>query len=342
MSEVTEPTTPRPTTPRPTTPGNTEADADLARNDPQPVLRIWQELGLPGLVDVHTHFLPESVLRKVWQYFDMVGGADSPYNLGQAWPITYRYSEPERLATLRNFGVRTFTSMVYPHKPAMARWLNDWSAGFAAHTPDCLHTATFFPEPDAAAYVPEAIEAGARIFKAHVQVGAYDPRDPLLDPVWDSLTQSGIPTVIHCGSGPAPGPFTGPEPITAVLERFPRLPLIIAHMGMPEYREFLSLAERFERVHLDTTMSFTDFVERLTPFPADAKGRLRDAGDRILFGSDYPNIPYTYHHAVEAVVNLELGDEWLRGVLHDNARRLFPLPTDRVPGTESIDNTLSH
>ena len=35
--------------------------------------RFWERLGLPGLVDVHTHFMPERVLRKVWDYFDGLG-----------------------------------------------------------------------------------------------------------------------------------------------------------------------------------------------------------------------------------------------------------------------------
>lgn len=30
---------------------------------------FWRRLGLPGLVDVHTHFMPERVLSKVWGYF---------------------------------------------------------------------------------------------------------------------------------------------------------------------------------------------------------------------------------------------------------------------------------
>ena len=33
----------------------------------------------------------------------------------------------------------------------------------------------------------EAVGAGARLFKAHLQAGGYDPRDPLLDPVLGML-----------------------------------------------------------------------------------------------------------------------------------------------------------
>ncbi|MFF3562690.1 amidohydrolase family protein [Streptomyces sp. NPDC002574] len=281
---------------------------------------LWRGLGLPGIVDVHTHFMPERVLAKVWAYFDGVGPLT-----GRPWPIAYREDEEERVAALRSFGVRAFTSMLYPHKPAMAAWLNAWAADFAARTPDCLRTATFFPEPGAAGYVRQAVESGARVFKCHVQVGGFDPNDPLLDDVWGLLAEAGVPVVTHCGSGPVPGRHTGPEPVRRLLARHPRLRLVVAHMGMPEYGDFLGLAARHPGVHLDTTMAFTDFAEADAPFPAGMRGRLADLGDRVLFGSDFPNIPYSYLEAVEAVARLGLGDAWVRGVLHDNGARLFGL-----------------
>ncbi|MGW4567331.1 amidohydrolase family protein [Streptomyces sp. NPDC004561] len=285
------------------------------------VRAFWSRLGLPGLIDVHTHFMPERVLDKVWAYFDNLG----PLTGGLEWPITYRHEEAERTARLREFGVRAFTSMLYPHKPGMARWLNGWAADFARRTPDCLHTATLYPEPGVETYVREAVEAGARVFKAHVQVGAYDPADELLQRAWGLLAEARIPVVIHCGSGPSPGKHTGPEPITRVLERHPNLRLIVAHMGMPEYEEFLGLAERFGQLRLDTTMTFTDFAEGFMPFPRRALPRLAGLGDRILLGSDFPNIPYPYLHQLQALERLDLGEEWLRAVCHDNAAGLFRL-----------------
>lgn len=280
---------------------------------------FWRSLGLPGLIDVHTHFMPDNVLTKVWAYFDRLTESGVP------WPIRYRDEEAARLARLRGFGVRRFTAMLYPHRPKMAEWLNAWAVGFAARTPDCLHTATFFPEPAAKAYVPAAIEAGARVFKAHVQVGDYDPRDPLLDPVWGTLAESGTPVVVHCGSGPNPGRYTGPGPFGEVLARHPRLIAIIAHMGMPEYAEFMALAGRHDGVRLDTTMAFTDFTEALFPWPAELLPRLADLGDRILLGTDFPNVPYSYAHQLAVLARLGLGDDWLRAVCHDNAARLFGL-----------------
>ncbi|MEU9089001.1 amidohydrolase family protein [Streptomyces sp. NPDC048428] len=287
-------------------------------DDRDDVVRFWERLGLPGIIDVHTHFMPEQVLRKVWAYFDSVGPLT-----GMEWPIAYRHEEDERLVLLRSFGVLRFTSMLYPHKAGMAPWLNGWAADFAGRVPDCLHTATFFPEVGVETYVAEAVEAGARVFKSHVQVGAYDPNDPLLERVWGLLAEAGVPVVMHCGSGPAPGKHTGPEPIGRLLARHPRLRLIVAHMGMPEYAEFLALAETYRGVRLDTTMAFTDFTEDFLPFPAADRGRLAALGDRILLGTDFPNIPYPYAHQLHALERLGLGDDWLRAVCHDNAKALF-------------------
>ncbi|MFJ8073425.1 amidohydrolase family protein [Streptomyces sp. NPDC096176] len=292
--------------------------------DGEAVKDFWQRLGLPGLVDVHTHFMPERVLAKVWAYFDAVGPMT-----GLEWPITYRHEEEERVALLREFGVRGFTSMLYPHKAGMAAWLNGWAADFAARTPDCAHTATLFPEDGVAAYVREAVESGARIFKSHLQVGAYDPCDPLLDPVWGLLAEARVPVVMHCGSGPAPGKHTGPEPVGRLLARHPRLRLVVAHMGMPEYGDFLALAERYEEVRLDTTMAFTDFSEAFAPFPEGERGRLADLGDRIVLGTDFPNIPYPYVHQLRVLEELGLGDDWLRAVCHDNGARLLGLTPGR-------------
>ncbi|GAB3872524.1 hypothetical protein GCM10029964_011070 [Kibdelosporangium lantanae] len=109
-------------------------DADLAP---------WvADLGIPGLVDLHVHFLPEPVLRKVWAYFDQ-----AREHYGVDWPIQYRFDESTRLRVLRSFGVVRFAPLVYPHKPGMASWLNDWVGDFAARTPDAVPTATLFPEP---------------------------------------------------------------------------------------------------------------------------------------------------------------------------------------------------
>lgn len=287
-------------------------------------------LGLSGLIDLHVHFLPERMLAKVWTYFDRIGE-----HARTAWPVYYRHDETERLRRLRSFGVTAFAPLVYPHKPGMAQWLNSWVADFVARTPDAVLTATVYPEPEVTEYTAVALDSGVRCIKAHVQVGGYDPRDPLLDRAWGLIAEAGIPTVVHCGHWP-PGKYTGLDVFDEVLRRHPRLTAVLAHAGMPDYTDALSLAERYPRVHLDTTMVGTAFTERFAPLPAEWATRLVDLGDRLVLGTDFPNIPYPYCEQLAAIADWaaaddRLGDDFLRRVLCDTPARLLDLPRHRRP-----------
>lgn len=274
-----------------------------------------ERLGLPGVLDVHTHFLPEPVQRKVWAQFDQAGP-----KIGRPWPIRYRGSIEERVGQLRALGVRRFSTLPYAHRPGIAGYLNDWAAGFKREVPESLWSATFYPEAEAAAYVAAGIEAGVEIWKVHVQVGEFHLDDPLLDPVWGLLAEAGTPVVVHAGHAPVGNDFTGPAPLRRVLARHPRLTVVVAHLGAPDYLDFLDLVAAHERVHVDTTMVFTDFWD--ATYPPELLPRLADLGDRVLLGSDFPTIPYPWVHQLESLERLGLGDDWLRAVCWDNAAAL--------------------
>ena len=284
-----------------------------------PVLR---ELVPEGLVDLHTHFLPDPVLRKVWAFFDRAGE-----HYGVDWPIHYRLGQDERVATLRALGVTTFAPLVYAHRAAMASWLNDWVGEFADATPGAVRTATFYPEPGVEGYLARALDTGARVAKVHVQVGGFDPREDVLDSAWGLLAEAGVPVVVHCGDGPVPGAHTGLGVFEQVLRRHPRLVAVLAHAGMPDYAGAVALAERYQRVHLDTTMVGTAFSEAMAPLPADWPALLARVPDRVVLGSDYPNIPYPYDEQLAAIEAWSrhdgLGPPFLRAVLRETPLRLL-------------------
>ena len=290
---------------------------EIAAHPDAPAVRsFWEGLGLPGLVDVHVHFLPPNIQRAVWAVFDAAGP-----KIGREWPIRYRESHEERVGILRDFGVRRFSTLPYAHKPGVATYLNDWSRRFAAGVPGVISSATFYPEPEAADYVAAQVSGGVEIFKIHLQVGEFHLDDPLLDPVWGVLSDAGTPVVVHAGPGPVGNDFTGPASMERLLSRFPSLCLVVAHMGAPECAEFLALAERYERVHLDTTMVFTEFFGQ--SYPADLVPRLKDLQPKILLGSDFPTIPYPYVEQLTGLAGLDLGDDWLRAVCWGNGMRLL-------------------
>jgi predicted TIM-barrel fold metal-dependent hydrolase len=290
---------------------------DAPRSDDD-VPGFWQALGLPGIIDLHVHFMPQRLLDAVWRYFDSAGPLT-----GREWPIRYRWPEEQRLAHLRAMGVRAFPALFYAHKPDMAAALNDWGLAFAREHAEVLPSLTFFPEPAVATYVERALRDGGRVVKVHVQVGGFDPREPALDDVWAMLSDAATPVVVHAGSGPAPGAFTGPDPFGDVLARHPRLTAVIAHMGMPEYDAFLDLAERYDNVLVDTTMCFTDSFGDQSALGRQLRPRLEALGDKVVFGADFPNIPHPYAHQLEVLARLDLGGDWLRAVVWDNPLRVL-------------------
>jgi hypothetical protein len=281
-----------------------------------------QALGIPGLADVHVHFLPPRMLRRVWEYFDAAGPL-----IGTSWPIRYKWTDDERVAHLRSMQVKLFGALAYAHRPEMAADLNAWTLAFGHATPGCLPSATFFPEPGAARYVQTALDAGARVFKVHLQVGKFAPTDPLLDDVWGLLSEAKVPVVVHAGHAPVGTDHTGPAPFGRLMARYPDLTVIVAHLGAPDYGEFLRLAQEYEQVRLDTTMVFTGFFDRLSPFPDALLPQVLELGmtGKILLGSDFPNIPYPYAKQLSGLAGLGLGEDWLRAVCWDNPVGLFGL-----------------
>lgn len=259
----------------------------------------------------------------MWAYFD-----EASAHYGTQWPVHYRLPIDERLTVLRDLGVRHFAPLVYPHKPDMATWLNEWVRDFVAGVPEAVPTATFFPEPGVGQYVKEALDQGVRCVKAHVQIGGYDPRDPLLDDVWGQLAEAGVPVVVHCGNGPIPGRHTGLDIIEEVLREHPRLVLVLAHAGLPDHAFAVDLAERYPGVHLDTTMVGVPFNKADELLPADWPARLTGIADKVALGTDFPSIPYDYATQLRAIATWadaddRLGEAFLRAVLWETPRRLL-------------------
>jgi uncharacterized protein len=287
----------------------------------------WQALDLPGLFDVHVHFLPPNIQAAVWRQFDEAGP-----KIGRPWPIRYRGSHEERVEQLRALGVRRFSALPYAHRPGVAAYLNEWAAEFADAVPECLRSATFYPEPGVGEQVQGLVDAGTEVFKLHAQVGEFRLDDPLLEPAWEVLEQVGTPVVVHVGSGPIGNDFTGPEHLRRLLAGHPRLRVVVAHLGAPEFAEFLALAEQYDETRLDTTMVFTDFFDAVGEYPAELLPRLVALGDKVLLGTDFPTIPYPYAHQLEALERLGarhpgFDEDWLRKVCWSNAVGLFGDPT---------------
>ncbi len=275
-------------------------------------------LGVPGIVDAHVHFLPDRLQDAVWRWFD---------RLTPPWPVTYRGPAEDRLTALAACGVRHHTALAYAHRPGMLSFLNDHTLGLAAAAPAVIPTFTIYPEPGVAAEAERCLEAGGRAVKVHLQVGGFDATDPLLAGAWGLLQDAGTPIILHAGAvadGSGNEEWCGADKVRRLLSQFPRLRLVIAHLGAPDHEAFVTLAEQHDGIWLDTAMVFTD-PPYLGPSPLHLVQRVADLGDQIVFGSDFPTIPHQFAAQVSGLVSLGIGDSWLRKVLWSNGLQLFGL-----------------
>jgi predicted TIM-barrel fold metal-dependent hydrolase len=265
------------------------------------------------VVDVHTHLMPDRLFQAVRRYFR-----------AHLWHPRYDAPTEELVQTLLDMGVARFVFSSYAHRADMSRSLNHWVANVeSTFAPHAIGFATFHPD-DAELLPVLADEAfgklGLRGAKLHPQVGRFGVDDPRLDPVYARAVEAGAIILIHAGRLPEPNEHVGARAFQRMMRRFPTLKTIVAHAGADEFDAFFDLCATYAGVYLDTAMVFNRFLGGPPPIQ-----RVLEFQDRVLYGSDFPNIPYAVQSGVEAILDLRLGRALEEKLLCTNAARLFGL-----------------
>jgi len=206
--------------------------------------------------------------------------------------------DPRQVAdTLAAHGIERFCFFSYAHKPGIARSLNTWVAETARTMPAAVPVGTVHAgDADVLAIADEAIDMGLAGFKFHLSVQRFRADDARLMPFYERVAERGRFLIVHAGTMPYRDAYTGLAGFRSVMERFPNLRVIVAHMGAFDTDGFLALTDAYPNLHLDTTMALTPFA---TPYlggdPATTPTELiLRYQDRIMFGSDFSLIPYAY------------------------------------------------
>jgi predicted TIM-barrel fold metal-dependent hydrolase len=269
------------------------------------------------IVDAHVHLFPDRVFDALWRWFDQ-----------HAWKIQYRLRAEEVIEFLSARGIDRLVGLCYSHVPDMARSLNRFMAELARAHANVIALGTVLPgEPDAEAIVDEAFRLGLRGLKLHCHVQKMAPDDPRLDPIYTRAADAGRPIVIHAGSQPSLAAYGIDTRVLCtaaatrrVLERHPRLTMVVPHLGIDEQPEYLAMLDEFPRLHLDTTMVVAGW---LGP-PAIDAATLERHSKRILYGTDFPNIPYSWDRELEWIRAQPISDEARARIIGENALALFP------------------
>lgn len=285
-------------------------------------------LGLPGIVDVHVHFMPDRLQQAVWRYFDAL--EDPP------WPITYREDLATRLATLRDLGVVAHTALAYAHKPGMLGWLNDFTLDLAAEHPQVVPTFTLYPEDGVTEVAAEALARGGAVCKVHTQLSGFTLDDPRLDGAWRLLSEARTLVVAHTSKVygvEGGGATSGPAQLHRVRARHPGLRICVAHLGLPDPDGgHWEAIEALDGVWTDPSAVFVDPGTPVTPSgTVDRAGVRERLTDHLLFGSDFPSIAHRYVNQVRGLAHLHLDPAGLRAVLHDRALELLTEAGWRMP-----------
>jgi predicted TIM-barrel fold metal-dependent hydrolase len=180
------------------------------------------------------------------------------------------------------FGLRAF------HSGAVVP--NEYIAAYAgAHPEKVIGFAAVDPaRDDVVRTLEEAVRLGLRGVKLGPIYQAIHPHDPRMKQVYRFCEDHNLPILIHQGTtfvSRAPLKFALPILLEDVALEFPRLKMVIAHLGHPWIAETLVLIRKQVNLFADiSALHYRPWQFYNALIQAKEYGVL----DKLLFGSDYP------------------------------------------------------
>ncbi len=268
------------------------------------------------IIDSHVHLFPDRLFNAIWEWFEKHG-----------WSVRYKIYAEEIVNRLKEQGVERFVLLNYSHKPGMSESLNAWTHEFSRRHPEIIPFGAIHPEEkDVGGLLDRCFgEYGFRGLKFHCHVTGIRPDDDRMTPIYEKLLQHDRILTLHSGMGPSLGGYkettrsiSGVSYTRRMLQKFPGLKVIVPHLGADEFHEFFDLMEEYPNLWMDTTMVVAGFFPVQIPWD-----KIEKFSDRILYGSDFPNIPYEMMTEVRAIQASPLSPSAKEKILHGNASRLF-------------------
>lgn len=277
--------------------------------------------GLPPVIDTHVHIFPRAVFSAVWKWFET-----------HAYAIRYQMRAAESIDFLLSRGVAHLVLLQYAHKPGMARALNRFMAETCAAYPGRVTgLATVFPgEENAASILQEAFDAGLKGLKLHAHVQCFDMHAACLHSLFAVCRKNTKQLVIHAGREPkSPAYRCDPyllcsiDRLEDILGAYPDLKVCVPHLGIDETEGYRRLIEHYDNLWLDTAMALTRYLG--CGGPVDLH---RYRADRVMFGTDFPSIPFAWDRELKKLAAAGLSRESLARITGRNAMDFFSIERD--------------
>ncbi len=266
------------------------------------------------MIDVHTHLHPPRLFAAIRRWF----AAYSP------WVLEHPTEPHEVARVLREHGVERFAFFSYAHKPGIAHNLNAWltdtarELGAGAVPLGTVHV----EDPDPAGDMRTALRAGCAGVKIHEDVQGFELDDSRLAGALDVVAEHDGFVLVHAGHIPWSNETNdAPARIARVLEAHPTLRIVVAHFGKPDQERYIEMMQHEPRLFLDTTMAFAPGSPMR---PRIVRADVERVARQVVYGTDFPNIPYAYDGELQGLRALGLDEATLRAITTENARRLTP------------------
>ncbi|MFD1586137.1 amidohydrolase family protein [Halorientalis brevis] len=267
--------------------------------------------------DAHVHLMPERLLAAIREALSAEA----------EWSFDHPTSQAAIETRLRDAGVDRYFALPYAHEAGVAAELNEWVVDRAADSDMAVPFATVHGEDPVEQVVRDAFEAGARGLKFQCPVQGCGPADPRLDPAFELAAEYDRPILFHAGTAPMfeDSPHVGADQFAQFVASYPEVRACAAHMGTYEVDRFLEFAREHDQVFLDTTMAMSPRSPEAIGFDPStiADETLVELSESIMYGSDFPNIPYAYEQERAGLLARDLPQSALRDLFWRSATQFL-------------------
>lgn len=282
-------------------------------NDPE---GSYIPYGLPLVIDAHVHIFPDSIFSAIRKWFDE-----------NAWHIRYQMTTSQVFDFLLSRGIKHIIALQYAHRPGIAKQLNTYmSEKCRDYDQQITGMATVFPgEDDAETILQKAFDDGLSGLKLHAHVQCFDMNAKYMHRLYECCRINNKPIVMHVGREPKstayncdPHQLCRADKLERILNNFPDLNICVPHLGFDEISVYRDLIEKYDNLWLDTTMALTDYFSI-----AEIIDLREYRSDRIMYGSDFPNIPYAWDRELKELNSADISRETLGKLSFKNATDFF-------------------
>lgn len=259
------------------------------------------------VIDIHAHIFPDELAAVAIPALEEEGGIRA----------TYDGTLSGLLAEMDRAGIDVAVIQPVSTKPTQVSGINDWAASIASDR--IVPFGSMYPDLKAPAEeIVRMRGLGLRGFKMHPEYQRFSPDEDRMARVYEAARDNEMTILFHSGHDIAfPTALGTPEVFARVLDAWPGLRLILAHLGgwqlWDDVRRYLVGRDD---VWFDTAYTLGHMPD------AEYLALVRDIGpERVLFGTDGPWTDMTAE--IERTRGLGLTTEELERILGGNAAELL-------------------